>query len=173
MKIEYALSLYFLLTQGVSNEEERGILYQRFEMTIDERRVIENLLKLGVQTTRPKSNDNPMESWYKPMIGNIIEEHISGDLDVGMYPYVGDAPELACMSSSSNTKWVKKYKSCKAGTDSSPSAFPRLIIFVLGGVTQSEIRSVYELSTDLHREIFIGSTHLITPKSYLEQVSHL
>jgi len=162
----------FLLTHSFS-DEERGALYQRFEMTTEERRAIENLLKLGVQSYRPKPNDNAMESWYKPMIGNIIDEFNVGMLDTSAFPYIGDAPELISVPSSSNTKWVKKYKSRKDGYDTSRTSSPRLIIFVLGGITQSEIRSVYELSTVLHREIFIGSTHIITPKSYIEQVSKL
>lgn len=43
---------------------------------------------------------------------------------------------------------------------------PRLIIFVAGGVTASETRSIYELSKQFKREILIGSTSLLTPKSF-------
>lgn len=158
----------FILTKGAT-PDERTILYQRFELTSDERRTIENLVKFGSSTQRPKSKDGIM----KPVIGSVIEECHYGTLDIDKYPYVGDVPISTSIPSSSNTKWVKKYKSRKAGTDTSRTSSSRIIIFVLGGITQSEIRSVYELSTDLHREIFIGSTHIITPKSYLEEITHL
>ena len=49
-----------------------------------------------------------------------------------------------------------------------------LIIFIVGGVTYSEIRSIYEVAkTKTNREIFIGGTSILTPKSFIEALRDL
>lgn len=50
---------------------------------------------------------------------------------------------------------------------------PRLIIFIAGGVTASETRSIYELSKQFKRDIIIGSTSLITPASFISKLGKL
>ncbi|KAI8820209.1 Sec1-like protein [Fimicolochytrium jonesii] len=50
---------------------------------------------------------------------------------------------------------------------------PRMIVFVLGGVTPGEMKVCYDLIKTHHREIIIGSTHLITPKDFLEDLKDL
>ncbi|KAJ3410635.1 vacuolar sorting protein VPS33/slp1 [Chytridiales sp. JEL 0842] len=50
---------------------------------------------------------------------------------------------------------------------------PRIIFFVLGGVTFSELREAYEVMKDNQREVFLGSTHLITPHSFMDSLKYL
>ncbi|KAJ1673284.1 syntaxin binding protein 1, partial [Spiromyces aspiralis] len=50
---------------------------------------------------------------------------------------------------------------------------PRVIIFVVGGVTFSEIRAAHEISQKYECEVLVGSTHLLTPAEYLDGVSTL
>ena len=43
----------------------------------------------------------------------------------------------------------------------------RTIVFVLGGLTYSELRSMHELSRSLGREIIVGSTDMLTPQGFI------
>ncbi|KAJ2809249.1 syntaxin binding protein 1 [Coemansia guatemalensis] len=72
-------------------------------------------------------------------------------------------------------------------TDSNTSAHPspaiqssrqrhaqgRVILFVIGGITHSEIRAADELSRKHGYEVIVGSTHVIEPEDYLYEVSTL
>jgi syntaxin-binding protein 1 len=49
----------------------------------------------------------------------------------------------------------------------------KVVVFVAGGVTYSEMRSAYELTESAGREVIIGSSHLLTPHRYLESLAAL
>jgi syntaxin-binding protein 1 len=49
----------------------------------------------------------------------------------------------------------------------------KLIVFVIGGATYSEIRSAYEIAETYSRDVFIGTTELLRPTSFVEQLGHL
>ncbi|RUP43048.1 hypothetical protein BC936DRAFT_137713 [Jimgerdemannia flammicorona] len=49
----------------------------------------------------------------------------------------------------------------------------RLILFIAGGMTYSEIRSAYEIADIYNREVYIGSTHVITPSTFIEDLKGL
>lgn len=49
----------------------------------------------------------------------------------------------------------------------------RIFIFVVGGLTYSEMRSVYELSQALKKDVYIGSTHIITPSKFVEDLKRM
>ncbi|KAJ2033824.1 syntaxin binding protein 1 [Coemansia sp. S3946] len=49
----------------------------------------------------------------------------------------------------------------------------RVILFVIGGVTYSEVRAAEEISAKYNREVIIGSTHMVEPSTYLKEVSSL
>lgn len=51
---------------------------------------------------------------------------------------------------------------------------PRIIIFIIGGITMSEMRCAYEvMSKNSNYDIILGSTHILTPKTFLNDVEML
>jgi len=63
-----------------------------------------------------------------------------------------------------------KRKSEKNGTS---SGIPKIMVFIAGGMTLSEMRSVYEIAEKHNRDIIIGSTHIITPTDYINSLRNL
>jgi syntaxin-binding protein 1 len=66
-----------------------------------------------------------------------------------------------------------------AAASASPSAAseednrPRFIVFVLGGLTYSEMRSCYELADKHHAHLLLGSTNTSTPASFIKDLANL
>ncbi|PHJ17356.1 sec1 family protein, partial [Cystoisospora suis] len=44
----------------------------------------------------------------------------------------------------------------------------RLIVFILGGITHAEMRSAYEVSKDLHADVFLGGSCILTPPEIIK-----
>ena len=47
---------------------------------------------------------------------------------------------------------------------------PRIIVFVIGGMTYSEMRCIHKVMGETKREVLIGSTHITTPKLFMNEV---
>ncbi|CEH18084.1 sec1-like protein [Ceraceosorus bombacis] len=46
----------------------------------------------------------------------------------------------------------------------------RVLVFVAGGMTYSEVRSAYQVSDRLAKDVYIGSSHIFTPASFLDSL---
>jgi hypothetical protein len=50
----------------------------------------------------------------------------------------------------------------------------RLIVYIIGGVCYSEIRSIHEIMDhNSEVEIFIGGTHITTPREFIQDLANL
>lgn len=48
----------------------------------------------------------------------------------------------------------------------------RVIVFVAGGMTYSEMRSLYQLSQKMNKDGYIGSSHIFTPESFIDSLKN-
>jgi len=89
----------------------------------------------------------------------------------------GASSSTAEKKANRKSNWAKNRKSTKSGGGASDvvtgSSYQggRIIVFVVGGATMSELRAVHELIEHKNYEIYLGSTHLLTPSMFLEQLS--
>ncbi|SPO29474.1 related to syntaxin binding protein 1 [Ustilago trichophora] len=48
----------------------------------------------------------------------------------------------------------------------------RVLLFVAGGMTYSEMRSAYQISERLGKDVYVGSSHVFTPEGFVDVLKH-
>ncbi|KAF9351728.1 vacuolar sorting protein VPS33/slp1 [Mortierella sp. AD094] len=180
------LMLYMICRDGL-RAADREILFEHAKISEGNAEAIRNLGLLGINMERggsiPRTKKKPFYarkrlddeeqpydlSRYITKAKKIVEEHLNGTLDTSIYPYTTEAPVDSSELTKSLRKtpqptWEKKKPNVKGS---------RLIVFIAGGVTYSEIRAMYELCQSMGRDIVIGSTHIITPRQFIHSLRHL
>eukprot|EP00160_Parvularia_atlantis_P017206 Unigene5822_Nuclearia_a/m.17783 Unigene5822_Nuclearia_a/g.17783 ORF Unigene5822_Nuclearia_a/g.17783 Unigene5822_Nuclearia_a/m.17783 type:complete len:609 (+) Unigene5822_Nuclearia_a:2-1828(+) len=124
-------------------------------------------------------------SRYVPAIKKIAEDLTSGALNVAKYPYVkppaddGAADSAAKKGQSARTtkaNWADKATLASSSTSSAGKTptgertEQRFLIYLAGGVTFSELRSIYQLP---NRNVMLGSTNIWKPLEFVEALRNL
>lgn len=123
------------------------------------------------------SNEESGLSRYEPAIKAMLEEHIRGTLDQSTFPFTKphlDATEGLLGQENVSQASLRSAKPTWARTR--PSALEprqRIIVFMAGGATYSESRACYEMSQLFNKDIFLATSHMLTPSLYLRQVGDL
>uniref|UniRef100_A0A452UJ55 Syntaxin binding protein 2 n=1 Tax=Ursus maritimus TaxID=29073 RepID=A0A452UJ55_URSMA len=161
------LLLYILLRNGVS-EENLAKLIQHANVQAHSS-LIRNLEQLGGTVT------NPGVCWQQAVgseTGQKANDAVEDRLDRKLWPFVS-APAPTSSSQAAVSARFGHWHKNKAGVET--RAGPRLIIYVLGGVAMSEMRAAYEVTraTDGKWEVLIGSSHILTPTRFLDDLKML
>lgn len=131
---------------------------------------------------RKKAPQSPSEeesglSRYDPAIKPMLEEHIRGTLDQSTFPFTKphlDAAEGLLGQENVSQASLRSAKPTWARTR--PSALEprqRIIVFMAGGATYSESRACYEVSQLHNKDVFLATSHMLTPSLYLRQIGDL
>uniref|UniRef100_A0A8C4JRV6 Syntaxin binding protein 3 n=1 Tax=Dromaius novaehollandiae TaxID=8790 RepID=A0A8C4JRV6_DRONO len=175
-----AILLYIFSTNGTT-QENLDKLIQNVQIESDSD-MIRNWEYLGVpvlssstsqqhkQPRRDRSSEETFQlSRWTPVMKDVMEDAIENKLDSKEWPYCSQCPPTWNGSGA-----VSARQKPKASYQDERKSSARLIIFVIGGITYSEMRSAYEVSQAYKScEVIIGSTHLLTPKRLLDEVKSL
>ncbi|KAM4747810.1 syntaxin-binding protein 2 [Rhinophrynus dorsalis] len=176
--------LYIHLKNGIT-EENLAKLIQHANIQSDSN-IILNLKLLGTRVVTSQSTPNPSKhvskirpevtyqlSRWTPALKDIMEDAIEDKLDKKQWPFVSEplnhVGSAQTVVSARFGHWHKTRTAVEYRTG------PRLLVYVLGGVTMSEMRCAYELTkaTDSKWEALIGSTHILTPTIFLDGLKSL
>ena len=159
--------------------------------------VIHNLELLGAHTSRtlkdprpatpslfvPKqaplnrSDEDSSLSRYEPALKVLLEQHIRGALDQSIFPSTKPYLDANESSSAQDTVSQASLRSAKpTWARTRPSANEprqRIIVFMAGGATYAESRACYEISQSSNKDVFLATSHMMTPSLFLRQVGDL
>jgi len=187
------LLMIYLATQGVQ-PSNRGFsaLLDKAKLDSKSREMVENLASMRstiegveakVQEWEPKKKGKNTEevpyavSRYVPIVKRIVESMVENRLPPDQFPYYGDEPkdqsrESKKKATSLKTQTrVRSTKSKEKDGDAAEELGPKIIVFIAGGVTHSEIHSAYQLQSK--REVIVGGTSILTPTHYLGHLAAL
>ncbi|XP_047357124.1 protein ROP isoform X1 [Vespa velutina] len=110
-------------------------------------------------------------SRWTPVIKDIMEDSIEDKLESKHFPFLAGRAASSGYHAPASVRYGHWHKDKGQQTIKN---VPRLIVFIVGGVCFSEIRCAYEVTNALKNwEVIIGSSHIITPKSFLNDLSKL
>ncbi|XP_053325761.1 syntaxin-binding protein 3 [Spea bombifrons] len=173
-----AILLYIFVENGTTQENlDRLIQHAKIESDGD---ALRNWKHLGVPVVskssqrkparRDRSNEETFQlSRWTPVIKDIIEDSMENKLDSKAWPYCSECPAVWNGSGAVSARQKQNTMSREDKKNVS-----KLIIFVIGGITYSEIRCAYEVTqANKFIQVLIGSTHIITPKRMLDDIKDL
>lgn len=178
--------LYILSKNGIS-EENLNKLLQHANIEQDMRCIITNLSNLGVNVIVDGSNKKKgyqiprkeriteqtyqMSRWT-PVMKDIMEDAVEDKLDQKHFPFwAGRAATSGYRGPATSARYGQWHR--EKGQQNIKN-LPRLIVFVVGGCTFSEMRTAYEVTNaNKNWEVIVGSTHILVPDGFLCDLKEL
>ena len=187
---------YLLYRNGLLPDDIQKLLAHA-QLPAQDGEVIQNLDLLGAHVSRSLKDPRPLSqplfgrkqgpqnpseeesglSRFNPAVKPMLEEHIRGTLDQNLFPFTKphlDASEGLMGQEPISQASLRSAKPTWARTR--PSALEprqRIILFVAGGATYSESRACYEISQIYSKDVFLATSHMLTPSLYIRQVGDL
>jgi syntaxin-binding protein 1 len=187
------LIMYILFRNGLLNGDIEK-LRQHAQLSEIDREIIYNLQHLGGRMHKslkdavpppqplfsPKVPTTPQAeevslSRFEPAMRYMLEEQCLRTLDSSVFPLVNPGLEdTSSQATVTQTSLRSANKPTWARTrPTSHEPRQRIIIFMAGGATYSEARACYEVSQNMSKEVFLATSHMLTPKTFLRQLSML
>lgn len=178
--------LYAIMKQGIS-EESMNKLMEHAKISSHGRNMIKNIADLDVAIIQDSGKKKPLPnrkernsetyqlSRYVPFVKDVMEDIIEGKLDTKLFPYLMTREGGGLMSGATSARSARMYGNWhKDKSQADSKSLPRLIVFIIGGSSYSEMRCSYEVTqANKSWEVLIGGTELLTPETFLYRLMSL
>ncbi|KAE9010008.1 hypothetical protein PR003_g16915 [Phytophthora rubi] len=197
-KDRFRVAAVFALTQDSMKEAERNKVMQSAMLSKKHETVLDNMV-LVAGAELYKQNGNSLLSSeelkfatkkaeaveysnarYDPKIKAIVTNALKRTLTETDYPYIITPPPQSPTADdkkagpvSLRKKITGKGGAQEAAPESKVFTGEKLIVFMSGGATYSELRSIYEVRAEEKRDVLLGSTALMTPTTFIESLATL
>lgn len=191
------IALYLLYKHGLLPSDLQMLLAHA-QLPREDTQVLNNLDLLGARVSKGLKDKEPAPpplfpqkpppagseeeyalSRFETNVKRMLEDHVRGMLDQNMFPYTKphvdaaadqaaqqEAAAAASSLRSAKPTWAKSRMA-------SVEPRQRIIVFMAGGATYSESRACYEVSQATSRDVFLATSHMLTPGLFLRQVGDL
>jgi syntaxin-binding protein 1 len=187
------LLLYILFRDGILPADMQKLLAHA-GLPPQNADIVQNLDLLGAHTKRGLKDIRPTPpslfptkappvslqddyalSRYEPALQTMLESAATGVLDPETFPYTKpplDMGEVGRQQSATSLRAAKPTWA-RTRTNASTENRQRCIVFIAGGATYSESRACYETGQKAGREVFLVTSHMLTPALFVRQVGDL
>ncbi len=189
------LILYILYRGGLLDGDIQK-LHAHAQLQPQDRDIVDNLDILGARVRKPlkdmsprpqpifptKPPTGPLEeevslSRYEPALRSMLEEQIQGTLDPTVFPPTkphlegnGIGIDIAAQQTSLRTANKPTWARTRPVANEQRQ---RILVFMAGGATYAEARACYEVSQNASKEVFLITSHMLTPRLFLHQLRGL
>ncbi|KAK4165861.1 protein transport protein sec1 [Cladorrhinum sp. PSN259] len=186
------VAIYALFRDGMISEDIMRLLWhaqlQRSRDSTD-KLIIENLELLGARPLKglkearqpipplfpPKTDDTNNTnslSRFEPAVKHMLEDFCNGNLDSTLFPYHDEDKPKADEQEGPNTQGSLRSAAPRWASANRRQVEnrQRIIVFVAGGATYSESRACYEVSEKHNRDVYLVTSHSVSPAKYIEDL---
>lgn len=125
----------------------------------------------------PSESDEASLSRYELNVKLMLEEQIRGTLDPTAFPFTRPQTDVDGMTAQQDGLSQASLRSAKPTWARTRSAADqprqRIIVFMAGGATHGEARSCYEASQTFGKDVFLATSHMLSPGMYMRQLGDL
>lgn len=155
---------------------------------------IQNLELVGARTSRNLKDSRPgplpifprkpppttaMDEYalsrFEPAMQSLLEAHASNTLDPTAFPYTKPPLDMGNEMRMESATSLRSAKPTWAKTRANVSTEnrQRVVVFMAGGATYSEARACYNVGKATNREVYLVTSHMLTPGLFIRQVGDL
>ncbi|KAH8696119.1 Sec1 family superfamily [Talaromyces proteolyticus] len=185
--------MYLIYRDGLLGGDIRKLLAHA-KLPPQDGEVVYNLDLLGARVEKPLKDNKPANqpifqrksptaaqqqevslSRFEPNVKLMLEEQIKGTLDPTIFPFTrphtdGEGGMQDQISQSS----LRSAKPTWARTRSSgDQPRQRILVFMAGGASFAEARACYEITQASAKDVFLASSHMLSPAMFLRQLGDL